>query len=120
MVIAPSNGTRKVRSCLCENIWRRWGSQHGWCAHRIRSLSSLLISDLAELTVLWLVIFLPAQDIDGGMQVNIYDSMAQGVSKAAVVIAFIDQRYQDSDNCTYSVQMFAFACELMRLIVTCS
>ena len=39
------------------------------------------------------------QDIDGGMQANIYDSMAHGVSKAAVVIAFIDQRYQDSENC---------------------
>ena len=25
--------------------------------------------------------------------------MAQGVSKAAVVIAFIDQRFQDSENC---------------------
>ena len=41
-----------------------------------------------SLLLLWL------QDIDGGMQSNIYDSMAQGVSKAAVVIAFIDQRYQ--------------------------
>ena len=41
-----------------------------------------------HLLLLWL------QDIDGGMQSNIYDSMAQGVSKAAVVIAFIDQRYQ--------------------------
>ena len=38
-------------------------------------------------------------DVDGGMQVNIYDSMAQGVSNAAVVIAFISQRYQDSENC---------------------
>jgi cytochrome c-type biogenesis protein CcmH/NrfF len=33
------------------------------------------------------------------MQVDIYDSMAQGVSKAAVVIAFMSQRYQDSENC---------------------
>ena len=35
-------------------------------------------------------------DIDGGMKVNIYDSMASGVGKAAVVIAFISQRYQVS------------------------
>ena len=51
---------------------------------------------------MWLAIFLLAhQDIDGGMQVNIYDSMAQGVSKAAVVIAFIDQRYQVIDEFLY-------------------
>ena len=54
---------------------------------------------ISELTVLCLATFLRAQDIDGGMQANIYDSMARAVSKAAVVIAFIDQRYQDSDNC---------------------
>jgi hypothetical protein len=38
-------------------------------------------------------------DTDGGMQVDIFDSMAQGVTSAAVVIAFMTQRYQDSDNC---------------------
>ena len=38
-------------------------------------------------------------DTDGGMQVDIYDSMAQGVSNAAVVVAFMTQRYQDSENC---------------------
>ena len=38
-------------------------------------------------------------DIDGGMQVDIFDSMAQGVANAAVVVAFISQRYQDSENC---------------------
>jgi hypothetical protein len=59
-------------------------------------------------------------DVDGGMQIDVFDSMAQGVANAAVVVAFMTQRYQDSDNCTYSVQMFAFACELMWLIVTCS
>eukprot|EP01052_Picozoa_sp_SAG31_P041947 SAG31_NODE_6506_length_1992_cov_2.123085_4_plen_74_part_00 len=38
-------------------------------------------------------------DIDGGMQIDIFDSMAQGVTKAAVIVAFISQRYQDSENC---------------------
>eukprot|EP01046_Picozoa_sp_COSAG06_P029309 COSAG06_NODE_2708_length_6408_cov_2.142970_1_plen_1860_part_00 len=38
-------------------------------------------------------------DVDGGMNVDIFDSMAQGVSNAAVVVAFISQRYQDSENC---------------------
>ena len=43
-------------------------------------------------------------DVDGGMQVNIYDSMALGVSNAAVVVAFLTQRYQDSDNCKLELQ----------------
>jgi hypothetical protein len=38
-------------------------------------------------------------DVDGGMNVDMFDSMAQGVSNAAVVVAFISQRYQDSENC---------------------
>ena len=38
-------------------------------------------------------------DVDGGMASDIYDSMAQGVAGAAVVIAFMSQRYQDSENC---------------------
>lgn len=33
------------------------------------------------------------------MQVDIYDSMAAGVANAAVVVAFLSQRYQDSVNC---------------------
>ena len=38
-------------------------------------------------------------DIDGGMQTDIFDSMAQGVSNAAAVVVFMSQRYQDSENC---------------------
>ena len=34
-------------------------------------------------------------DVDGGMQVDVYDSMAQGVSNAAVVICFMTQRYRE-------------------------
>ena len=33
-------------------------------------------------------------DITGGMQGNIYDSMAKGVDGAAVVVAFLSQKYQ--------------------------
>lgn len=38
-------------------------------------------------------------DIDGGMMVDMYDSMASGVANAACVVAFMSQRYQDSENC---------------------
>jgi hypothetical protein len=38
-------------------------------------------------------------DIDGGMQSDIYDSMADGVSKSACVVALLGQSYQDSANC---------------------
>lgn len=33
-------------------------------------------------------------DVDGGMAADIYDSMAAAVSKAAVVVAFLSQKYQ--------------------------
>ncbi len=33
-------------------------------------------------------------DIGGGMQGNIYDSMAQGVDNAAVVVSFLSPKYQ--------------------------
>ncbi len=38
-------------------------------------------------------------DIFGGMGEDIYDSMAEGVSNAAVVVCFMSQKYQDSENC---------------------
>ena len=38
-------------------------------------------------------------DIDGGMQRDIYDSMAEGVQGAAVVICFMSNAYQNSENC---------------------
>ena len=38
-------------------------------------------------------------DIDGGMQSDIYDSMAEGVQGAACVICFMTPAYQDSANC---------------------
>jgi hypothetical protein len=38
-------------------------------------------------------------DIDGGMQGDIYQSMAEGVQGAACIIAFMTQKYQDSENC---------------------
>eukprot|EP01051_Picozoa_sp_SAG22_P004563 SAG22_NODE_247_length_13918_cov_7.885375_7_plen_1317_part_00 len=38
-------------------------------------------------------------DITGGMGSDIYQSMADGVQNAAVVLAFMTQRYQESDNC---------------------
>ena len=34
-------------------------------------------------------------DVDGGMQVDVYDSMAKAVSNAAVVICFMTQRYRE-------------------------
>ena len=38
-------------------------------------------------------------DIDGGMQHDIYESMAAGVENAACVVCFLSQKYQDSENC---------------------
>jgi hypothetical protein len=38
-------------------------------------------------------------DIDGGMEVDLYDSMARGVSNAACVVCFMTQQYEDSANC---------------------
>jgi hypothetical protein len=35
-------------------------------------------------------------DINGGMEGNIYDSMAQGVDNAAVVVTFLSPKYQVS------------------------
>eukprot|EP01046_Picozoa_sp_COSAG06_P021451 COSAG06_NODE_1614_length_8932_cov_4.428507_1_plen_1634_part_10 len=38
-------------------------------------------------------------DVDGGMQQDIYESMASGVENAACVVCFLSQKYQDSENC---------------------
>ena len=38
-------------------------------------------------------------DISGGMGADIYESMAEGVSKASVVVCFMSQKYQESENC---------------------
>ena len=38
-------------------------------------------------------------DIDGGMQTDIYDSMAEGVQGAACVLCFMSKKYQQSENC---------------------
>ena len=38
-------------------------------------------------------------DVFGGMGEDIYDSMAEGVSNASVVVCFMSQKYQESDNC---------------------
>eukprot|EP01052_Picozoa_sp_SAG31_P018719 SAG31_NODE_1338_length_8731_cov_14.189643_1_plen_1748_part_10 len=38
-------------------------------------------------------------DIDGGMQQDIYESMAAGVENAACVVCFLSQKYQESENC---------------------
>ena len=44
------------------------------------------------------------QDIDGGMKSDIYDSMAEGVTGAALVICFMSQQYQESTNCKLELQ----------------
>eukprot|EP01052_Picozoa_sp_SAG31_P041020 SAG31_NODE_6102_length_2171_cov_1.590251_1_plen_242_part_10 len=38
-------------------------------------------------------------DVDGGMQRDLFESMAEGVEGAACVVAFLTQQYQDSTNC---------------------
>ena len=43
-------------------------------------------------------------DIDGGMQTNIYDSMAEGVGNAVVVVPFMTDKYESSINCKLELQ----------------
>eukprot|EP01043_Picozoa_sp_COSAG02_P045314 COSAG02_NODE_4130_length_5740_cov_3.273888_6_plen_86_part_00 len=38
-------------------------------------------------------------DISGGMQADIFDSMAEGVRNAVCVVCFMTKKYQDSSNC---------------------
>ena len=43
-------------------------------------------------------------DVDGGMQADIYDSMAEGVTNAACLVCFMTQAYQDSANCALELK----------------
>ena len=43
-------------------------------------------------------------DVTGGMQVDIYDSMAEGVTNASCVVCFMTQGYQDSENCALELK----------------
>lgn len=50
-------------------------------------------------------------DIDGGMEGDIYDSMANGVNNAGVIIALLSQSYQNSENCCLEMK-FARDCKV--------
>ena len=43
-------------------------------------------------------------DVDGGMRMDIFDSMAEGVTNAACVVCFMTQKYQDSENCALELK----------------
>eukprot|EP01048_Picozoa_sp_COSAG05_P015614 COSAG05_NODE_1900_length_3858_cov_2.298218_1_plen_899_part_10 len=43
-------------------------------------------------------------DINGGMGVDVYESMAEGVSNASVLVCFMSQKYQESTNCMLEVK----------------
>jgi hypothetical protein len=43
-------------------------------------------------------------DIAAGMQADLYDSMAAGVQGACVVLCFMTEKYQESDNCKLELQ----------------
>ena len=43
-------------------------------------------------------------DIDGGMSVDIYDSMATGVQSAACIIPFMTEKYGASQNCALELK----------------
>jgi hypothetical protein len=43
-------------------------------------------------------------DIQGGMQADLYESMADAVTNAACVVCFMTQAYQDSDNCALELK----------------
>ena len=44
-------------------------------------------------------------DINGGMSTDVYDSMAEGVSNAAVIVVFMSQKYQESANCMLELKV---------------
>ena len=46
-------------------------------------------------------------DIKGGMKTDIYDSMAEAVQGAGVVICFMSRKYQTSDNCKLELKFAA-------------
>ena len=46
-------------------------------------------------------------DTSGGMQSDIYDSMAEGVQNAAVMVCFMTPAYQDSKNCALELKFAA-------------
>ena len=54
-------------------------------------------------------------DVDN-MSVDIYDSMAAGVQGAGVVVCFMSQQYQDSENCKLELK---FAQQSGMAIVPC-
>ena len=43
-------------------------------------------------------------DVDGGMQQNLYDSMAEGVQNACCVVCFMTKAYETSENCRLELQ----------------
>ena len=56
-------------------------------------------------------------DIDGGMDGDLYDSMAVGVANAAVVVAFIDSRYQVSENVSQKNAPTVSVCRWFQLFL---
>jgi hypothetical protein len=38
-------------------------------------------------------------DIDGGMKIDVFDSMAEGVTGAAIILCFMSDKYENSQNC---------------------
>ena len=49
-------------------------------------------------------------DIDGGMETDIYDSMAKGIQNAAVCIPFMTEKYHDSENCQLELKVRIIHC----------
>jgi hypothetical protein len=62
-----------------------------------------LVADLILRTEVVFLAAFTAQDIDGGMTMDIYDSMAEGVQGSAVVVCFMSRKYQQSQNCKLEV-----------------
>ena len=57
-------------------------------------------------------------DIDGGMQQDIYESMAAGVENAACVVCFMSQKYQESVSASHSPPHLISMDVSERLLVT--
>jgi hypothetical protein len=84
-----------------------WGAGHT-TQHRVSRVRGALTQRGVEC---WM-------DIDGGMSGDIYDSMAQGVEKAAVIVPFLNADYQASENCMLVTTLQPFSFTIVGVVCT--
>ena len=56
----------------------------------------------------------------GGMRSDIFDSMVEGVSGSACLVAFMTQAYQDSKNCALELKFVSSGCCICVWVWVCA